>query len=167
MIKFRKDKRATLAWTLNVGLLALIGCGGDDLPKRYPVYGKVVYKGQPLESGTITFTPADALKGRSAGSAIKDGYYSLSSLTTDDGAVPGTYKVTVVAQKMNTDGLDTKGKMMFEKARSSPGVPFPTQVKKKVKIEDLVPKKYGTPETSGLKAEVGEKSNEVNFDLPD
>jgi hypothetical protein len=168
MMILRSYKSAAFAAAVvGVGLSAFVGCGGDDLPRRYPVYGTVTYKGKPVESGTITFTPDDLNKGRSAGSAIKDGHYSLASLTTDDGAMAGHYKVTVVAQKMITDGMDPKLKTMYEKAISSPGVPIPPQAKKKVKIEDLVPKKYCDPKTSSLQAEVAEKRNEVNFDLPD
>ena len=57
--------------------------------------------------------------------------------------------------------------MMYEKARSTGGVRIPPQVKKKVKVEYLVPKKYSAPETSGLQVDVREKRNKVDFDLPD
>ena len=152
---------------VGVGLLTSIGCGGDDLPKRYPVYGTVTYQGKPLESGTITFTPGDLHNGRSAGGTIKEGNYSLASLTADDGAMAGNYKVSVVSQKTHTEGMDPRLKTMYEKALSTPGVPIPPQAKKKATVEDLVPKKYSDTKTSDLKAEVGEKRNEVNFELPD
>jgi hypothetical protein len=158
MMMLRIYKRTALAAVVGAGLSAFVGCGGDDLPKRYPVYGTVTYKGKPLEWGTITFTPDDLNKGRSAGGSIKDGYYSLASLTTDDGAMAGHYKVTVVAEKANTEGMDPKLKTMYEKAISSPGVPIPSQAKKKVKTEYLVPKKYRDPQTSGLQADVRERT---------
>jgi hypothetical protein len=167
MMIWRSYKSAAFAAVVSVGVSAFVGCGEDGLPKRYPVYGTVTYQGKPVESGTITFTPGDLHHGRSAGGTIKDGNYSLASLETDDGAMAGHYKVSVIAQKMITDGLDSKQKMMYEKARSTGGVPIPPQVKKKVRIEDLVPKKYCDPQTSGLQAEVAEKSNEVNFELRD
>jgi hypothetical protein len=167
MKMLRSYKLSALTAVVGVGLSAFVGCGGDDLPKRYPVYGTVTYKGKPVESGTITFTPDDLHKGRSAGGTIKDGYYSLASLETDDGAMAGNYKVTVVAQKMITDGLDPKLKMMYEKAHATGGVPIPAQVKKKITVEDLVPKKYADPATSGLQAEVRETSNKADFELTD
>jgi hypothetical protein len=167
MMILRSYKSTALAAVVGVGIWAVAGCGDDGLPKRYPVYGTVTYQGKPLESGTITFTPGDLHNGRSAGGTIKEGNYSLASLTADDGAMAGNYKVSVIAQREITDGLDARQKLMYEKARSTGGVSIPAQVKKKIKVEDLVPKKYCDPQTSGLQAEVREKSNEVNFELRD
>jgi hypothetical protein len=167
MTQLRSYKSAAFTIMICVVTSAFVGCGGDDLPKRYPVYGTVKYKGKPVESGTITFTPADLQTGRSAGGTIKDGDYSLASLTTDDGAMAGRYKVTVVAQKTITDGLNPKLKMMYEKASASGGVPMPPEVKKNIKVEYLVPTKYADPATSGLQADVLESSNKADFDLTD
>ena len=121
MMILRSYKSTALAAVVGVGVWAFVGCGDDGLPRRYPVYGTVTYKGKPVESGTITFTPRDLHNGRSAGGTIKDGNYSLASLTTDDGAMAGHYKVSVIAQKMITDGLDARQKLMYEKARSTRG----------------------------------------------
>jgi len=147
--------------------LACTGCGDDDLPRRHPVVATVNYKGEPMRSGTITFTPGDLSRGRSAGGTIMDGSYSLTTYYPDDGALAGRYKVTIISTKANTDALEPQHKLMYEKALSSPGVPIPAQVKKKVKIETLVPRKYSTPETSDLTAEVKEGDNVINFDLID
>jgi hypothetical protein len=166
MMMLRRYKRAALGMVFGAGVSGIIGCG-DDLPKRYPVYGTVSYNGKSLESGTITFTPDDLQKGRSAGSTIKDGQYSLNSLTTDDGALAGHYKVSLISRRTNTDSLDPRLKMMYEKAHATGGVPIPAQVKKKITVEDLVPKKYADPATSGLQAEVRETSNKADFDLTD
>ena len=106
-------------------LWAVVGCSGDDLPRRYPVSGTVTYKGAAVEAGTITFTPTDPSKGRSAGGTIVKGDYSLTSFSPDDGAVPGSYKVTVMAEKRSVDGADAKTKLMFQKAMSTGGVPIP------------------------------------------
>jgi len=150
-----------------MALMGLPGCGGDDLPRRYPVSGKVTYRGQPVPSGTITFTPADLQKGRSGGGMITGGNYVLTSLTTEDGAIPGRYKVTVISRKESLNTADTNLRLMYEKARSTGGVPIPPQVKKQLKTEDLVPAKYAQPETSDLTAEVKEQSNVLNFELKD
>jgi hypothetical protein len=166
MMMMLRYRRATLGMVFGIGVSAMIGCG-DDLPKRYPVYGTVTYNGKTVESGTITFTPDDLQKGRSAGSTIKDGEYSLNSLTTDDGALTGRYKVSIISRRTNTDSLDPRQKMMFEKAHATGGAPIPAQVKKKITVEDLIPKKYADPATSGLQAEVRETSNKANFELTD
>src|SRR3954453_2658007 len=92
-----------------VPLLVVFGCGTDDgLGKRYPVSGTVKYKGQPVASGNINFVPDNADL-RAAFGRIEDGAYSLTTLTEGDGALPGTYKVTVVAKEKSTVGLSKYG----------------------------------------------------------
>ena len=67
------------------------GCGEDDgIGTRYPVTGNVTYNGKPVESGMITFTPDNPDAGRVATGNIRDGYYSLTTLAPDDGALPGS-----------------------------------------------------------------------------
>ena len=52
--------------TTFLALLAAVGssgCGDDTgLAKRYAVSGKVTYKGQPVEKGTISFMPENRPK---------------------------------------------------------------------------------------------------------
>ena len=80
------------------GLGLLLGSGGDDdgLPQRYHVSRKVTYNGKPARPGTINFLPQDG-EGQGASGPINDGAYDLTTLTPGDGAIPGTYRVTVTA----------------------------------------------------------------------
>lgn len=66
----------------------LPGCGND----RMGVSGTVTVDGQPLQTGTINFRPAEGTSGNSAGAGIIDGKYEVLS---DKGIKPGTYKVTI------------------------------------------------------------------------
>ncbi|MGD0041714.1 MAG: hypothetical protein ABSE84_15160 [Isosphaeraceae bacterium] len=118
-------RAATLATLAGVALMTVLGCGDDGLPRRYSVSGTVTYLGKPVESGSITFHPAGQ-KGHSAGGVVTDGKFNLSTLATEDGAVPGHYKVTVASQKQSLrDGADSKLTLMFEKAQATGGVPIP------------------------------------------
>ena len=129
--------------------LLLSGCGGDSvkgIPNLTPVTGTVKFEGKPVATGMITFSPVDP---KSAGGAvsgkIESGSYRLMTSATDAGALPGDYKVAVVA-KQGVDTMDKDGK------------PVPAK--------NLVPDKYSSIETSELTATVkkGEK-NVVDFDL--
>ena len=81
--------------------VVFIGCGDDGLGKRYPVSGKVTYKGAPVEDASISFRPVggDAnSEQRGATGTVKDGYYKLSTIGGDDGAFAGDYEVSVSAR---------------------------------------------------------------------
>jgi hypothetical protein len=149
---------ATLA---AMGLVWVLGCGDDSgLSKRHPVTGTVKYKGEPVPKGTISFTPAEA-GGRAAGGDIVDGNYSLSTTgVPDDGALPGSYKVTIKALEMDT-------KEMQAVAKGGQFHHDKTYLKSLQSAKKLVPSKYTLPETSGLTAEVKAQSNTINYDLQD
>lgn len=53
-------------------LLLVAGCG-----RSVNIEGKVTFDGQPVESGTITFEPADG-QGPTIGGAIEGGTYAVS-----------------------------------------------------------------------------------------
>src|SRR5262249_58411829 len=78
------------------GARARGGCGPaavDDLP-RQAVWGKVTLDGQPLEQGTITFTPATGSPTPGMVS-ITGGSYSIPQA---QGLVPGPYKVSILSK---------------------------------------------------------------------
>ena len=77
-----------------LGLCAVfLGCGGANYSgaKRYPLSGEVTLDGQPVDLGSITFTPADG-KGRPCGGVITDGKYDVSE---EQGASAGSYRVEI------------------------------------------------------------------------
>jgi hypothetical protein len=70
-----KKANASFRWMIAASwLLAAVGCG----PSLVTVEGKVNLDGAPVDSGTISFAPADG-KGQSIGGAIKDGSYRVQA----------------------------------------------------------------------------------------
>ena len=75
-------------------VFAAAGCNANGC---YPVRGMVYLDGQPateLAGGTVAFDSAE-LHRSASGTIREDGSYRLSSIGRDDGAIPGTYQVTV------------------------------------------------------------------------
>jgi len=145
-------------------VLALLsaGCGDDGLGERYPVSGKVTYKGEPVPSASISFYPVGGPTGeqRGASGVVKDGYYTLSTQGNDDGAFPGEYQVSIAARDPDL----SKAK---ENAAKIGGLMRQDDVARAYKkAKSSIPKKYESPD-AGLKAKVEPKSNTFNFDLVD
>jgi hypothetical protein len=59
--------------TLLIGVLAT-GCGGSAFPVS-TVEGTVAVDGQPIEAGTVTFTPLASNTGEAVSAEIRDGKY--------------------------------------------------------------------------------------------
>ncbi len=72
-------------------LVVLPGCGSDG-PSRVALSGIVTRAGQPLESGSLSCTPAPGQRGVAANATIAKGRYQFSR---DDGPTPGLYKVLI------------------------------------------------------------------------
>jgi len=72
-------------------LATISGCGrGGDKLDRATVTGTVWIDGKPLKKGSIKFIPIGDTKGPAAASAVKDGFYELSS---KNGPVAGAVRV--------------------------------------------------------------------------
>ncbi len=154
---------------------AVVGCGDSSgLARRYPVSGTVTYNGKPLQRGTISFAPADG-KGRAAGGTITDGRYSLTTHDPDDGALPGKYKVGILAKEADSSKVDLKIKKLrggpaTEAEKKAMAAVYPQKVAARAAAtaKNLIPARYSSPETSGLAVEVKEQSNTgVDFELKD
>jgi len=114
-------KKHIFLHSLILFIFMLTGCG-DNVRLR----GTVTFSddGSPLPMGTVNF----AKDGYLARGIIKeDGSYVVGSLSSNDGLLPGTYRVYVTgAYREVAPGLD----------------------------ESLIDHKYHTPDTSGLVCEV-------------
>jgi hypothetical protein len=78
-------------------VMAVAGCSGDPgMVTAVPASGTVKFDGKPLESGSISFVPE---KGRPASGAIKDGKFTMTTYTENDGAIPGKHAVAVTSYK--------------------------------------------------------------------
>lgn len=92
--------------TFAVLAVCLLGCGGDD--ERATLRGSVTFANEPVERGTIGLIPIEGTKGPTAGGAIEMGKYGI----TNNGPLPGTYKVTIQAYRntgkmIKTEALGT------------------------------------------------------------
>jgi hypothetical protein len=90
-------------WLVPV-LLLVSGCAKEEMPKTYPVKGKVVLKnGKPLTGGFITFTSVTNPELRGYGEIAKDGTFTLDTIALTSrarserlaGAVEGEFHVNI------------------------------------------------------------------------
>jgi hypothetical protein len=131
---------ARLARTVALAVAAagLAGCGSGT----YPVRGHLVYEdGQPvteLAGFTVTFTSTSVGKS-SIGEIQEDGSFRLTTLSPNDGAFPGEYKVILTQPHRE-----------------------PERPEKRNPVVDLA---YENPEKTNLTATVEPKANEFTFKL--
>jgi hypothetical protein len=122
----RVSKGLFLLPTAAVCCLAFAGCGNP--PGHYPVYGRVLYKGEPASGAVIYFRPegpsATAMDTPPVGIADQDGNFHLTRDGIGDGCPPGKYAVL----------LEWKGKA--EDAVAEPK-PVPAKGKSKAKTKEF------------------------------
>jgi hypothetical protein len=131
---------------------SIAGCGGSG-GGTAAVSGRVTYKGKPVPNANVSFTPAEGATRAATGLTDSNGRYTLGTFSASDGALPGKYRISVIARgpdrppKAGETGSGMPGEMM-------PGDP-------------IIPKKYFAPDTSGLTQEVKRGSNRVDLELKD
>jgi len=132
-----------------VALVAAIACGVSSGCKRnprvVPVAGKVLYNGELLPFGSVTFQPE---KGQPAVGDVSSGTFALSSYGPNDGAVPGKHAVSVVCYESQRPGFQSQGDSLGKL---------------------LIPLKYTRLGSSGLSADIkdtsGNEPQEVVLEL--
>jgi hypothetical protein len=168
-------KNVARLWLGFPAALVVLGCGDTGgLPPRVRISGMVTYNGKPLERGTISFTPVDA-KGRGAGGSIAEGRYSLTTQDQDDGALPGKYRVSILAReagdvsKVDLKIKKTREGRTTEDEKKAMAAVFPQKAAARAAAaaKSLIPARYGSPETSGLTYEVKDASSKADFPLTD
>ena len=132
-----------ISWSVSAILssLLVVGCGDGDHPQIYRVRGTVTLDGAPVSSGGVRFSSPD---GRLAiGKIQTDGSYSLATTKWGQGALPGSYRVSVQVRdiKPETDTMP-----------AWPGA-------------SRIPEKYEDPTTSGLEFEVVAGENQFDIKL--
>lgn len=82
-------------------ILAGTGCGGGAKTGGNPVAvgGTITLDGQPLEGATINFSPVGEGGQPAHGLSGSGGTFRLTTRNSNDGAVPGEYRVTVAKQE--------------------------------------------------------------------
>jgi hypothetical protein len=89
------QQRVSLLPALATALCLLCGgCGGvSDRPVTAPVEGTVTLDGKPLSGAIVTFWDTAGKNNPTAGNTDASGKYKLAG--SNEGAQPGSYKVTV------------------------------------------------------------------------
>ena len=149
---------ASLA-AFTVLLIGMAGCGGSDLPDTAPVTGEVTIDGQPLQTGSIRFFPAN---GRGAMGEIVDGRYALRTFAENDGALLGSHTVTITAVEVKTQGpknLQIPPGMTPEQAE------FMRQEEQVETTTWVVPQHYSLREQTPLTADVQPGENDIPFHI--
>jgi hypothetical protein len=140
VMQFRGQCRWRVVATSALGIFlmtCLAGCGPRGIPMA-EVRGEVKYDGAAIETGTITFQPADG-KGPSAGGEIRQGQFSLR-------APPGVKRVEIRALKV------------VGKTAPSLEAPEGAQI-----VEDQLPTDYNT--NSKLTEEIKLPETTITLDL--
>ena len=140
-------RRCALAYGIALGIALvgpIVGCDSSGVGRLVPVQGQVTFEGQPLTTGSLVFKPhsekGNPSKFEPASTINADGSYQLFTAERE-GAPPGWYKVSVVAQAPPDE------KNPYAATRS------------------LIPARYAEVETSNLEIEVVEKPRPDAYDL--
>ena len=175
-------------WARNVcalfflGTLTLsLGCTSNSNPPTTPVSGVVTLDGKAISDCMVTFSPLSKTDGRPA-SATTDaaGKYTLGTFAGGDGAMKGSYEVTVTkifteagespydAYKKPAEPAaavkDQKLEDMYASyGKGYEGTPKDAGKGKPPASKNELPAKYGQTSTSGLKFDVTDTS--ATFDI--
>jgi hypothetical protein len=127
-----------------IALATLTGCGEQQ--NRHELSGEVKLKGQPVEDGSIYFTPVEG-QHTGDGAQIVAGKYRIPR---DKGLSPGKYKVTIYAGDGRSGAGDASPDSPY--AGSKPG-------------QERIPPAYN--EKSNVVREVTRGGpNKFDFDIP-
>lgn len=127
-------KLTRLLLTFSLMSCAAIGCSDWKTRDMEPVKGRVTYKGQPLEFGSVMFQPFAGIP--ASGKIQPDGNFVLSTYKEGDGAAIGKHQVRIVCNERQRPGA--AGESSDEK---------PTG-------KSLIPAKYDNYDASEIEIEV-------------
>jgi hypothetical protein len=153
-----------IVWACAFGLL--LGCGGGA-PKLAvtKVSGTITYKGAPVDDALVTFATEKSPR-TAVGVTDAQGKFKLTTINTDDGAVPGDHAITIVkrgkpgASQPLPQTPEDYLKIVEKQGKGNTQPPT-------IKTDDKsIPAKYKDPSTSGLKRTVVEgEANDFTIDL--
>jgi hypothetical protein len=151
-------------------LIMLAGCGSSSgFPKTYKVSGTVKQSGKPVDGAMVTFLSDEGTKA-AVGSTNANGEFKLSTFGPGDGALPGSYKVTIT-------------KLSVPAASAAPSLPPGVLASGDISdsyeppsgnegsrgsgtSKNLLPAKYASETSSGLIATVAPNdTNKFDFEL--
>lgn len=125
--------------------VSLEGCGSSKAGDKLAISGSVRLKGQPLESGTITFSSVDPQKQLMTGVKIQNGQFRIAA---EHGLPPGQYRVRI-SSPMGGPAVGPD---------EAPGA-APTVA------QDRIPPEWGSKSTQQVEIKSGQK-NDFVFEIP-
>ncbi len=142
-----------------------VGCsggGGGDYPDTVAAKGTVTYNGSLVEDASVVFSPASG-DDAAYGTTDAQGVFTLKTSWGADGAVPGSYKVTVsktgdgVGEAVEVDAEDEEADMMADEG-----------TEEAAKITEHLPEKYKYADSTDLEEEVkADGDNNFKLELTD
>ncbi len=113
-------------------------CGPSGFPVA-PVTGKVLCKGQPVSSGTITFVPigkpGSKETGKPASGMLKsDGTFSLSTYGRFDGAIVGEHDVQFTSSEGEESEAEAPEATRLHPAANGPPKKWPTLASRRPRL---------------------------------
>lgn len=132
--------RGNACW-VSIFVACIFGCGGPQPPETVQIVnGQVMHRGKPAVGAIVSFhkVGADPNVGQPSGKVQDDGTFTLTSYRPGDGAAVGEYRVTISWRESIGGSL------------SDPDYG-----------PEKLPKKYQSPESSGLTVTVIEGSNDL------
>jgi len=164
MIQFKFVGLAVLS------LVTLVGCGSNSgFPKTYKVSGTVKQSGKPVDGALVTFIPDGGTKS-AVGSTNAQGEFKLSTFGPSDGAMSGSYKVTITKMSAPAAATPTLAPGVIASGDLGDNYVPPSagdgSKGSSSTPKNLLPAKYASEATSGLIATVAENdTNNFDFDL--
>lgn len=160
-----------------VFLFTLIGCSNDGRPPTYKVSGIVTLDGKAVEGATVSFMRADSGQYNAVSLTDASGKYELTTFEAKDGAVEGSYNVTVTkyGKEKEVSPYETGSENVqieegdaaaYEDAYGKAMESGSTKGWKPPKTWNDVPDKYATSNTSGLKFDVVKSDTPQTYDIP-
>jgi hypothetical protein len=134
----------------------LCGCSGGGLDGLYQVKGQVLLDGKPVEGANVFFAPVKKTsKSRSAaGLTDSKGNFKLTTLKTNDGIYPGTYRIYLSKSELADEAKILTEEERQKKYTNKNGIYSPP-------YSQAIPKKYINPDTSGFNYTVKAGKNKI------
>jgi hypothetical protein len=160
-------RRNWYVWLMMATLAVFAGCETQVQPTT--AGGTVTFDGKPVEGATVSFSPTGEGGQIAVGKTDASGNFTLNTPGIGEGAVPGSYKVSIQkstevdpAAATFEDPRGMGGKMTEEQKEQM--MSMSDAMKKTYKSE--LPAKYGSPDNSGFTAEVTEGGdNNFTFEM--